>query len=324
MKKFFLLIALIPGLFVPSHAQWKQTGEGLLKAIRQGEGAILLASRPAQTLDKSFIKGLSSSFRLEWRQTTSQLRVAQTQWEVNRNLTKSLNLGVPAGATSDVVSQSLQRQEDLAKLQENLNQLLYRWGQLLDDTHSLGYTQLAHVNDHGPTTATLSINGQTALIQDTPGRGLTIYPDEIKTNAEVIEALVKVHEHSPEILSQDKPENIAGWFYLQSNFTNSLKEFQAAQEAYNTLGKRHGLFSGLQNRYARHTNAGLFILRNYNYAAANLALNSAKTLQFISTHQNLFPNAMTSYKQIMQLHNQNSGTPQNFQNFWNHALIPAL
>ena len=136
--------------------------------------------------------------------------------------------------------------------------------------------------------------------------------------------LIKTYLNTPEILSQEEPENIAGWFYLRTNFENALKEFQAAQEAYLTLNSHQGLFADLQNRYARHTQKGAFVRRNYNYAAANLALYSAKTLQFISSHPTLFPNAMHSYKQIMQMHHKNSGTSTNFQNFWSEALLPLI
>lgn len=319
-----LLLMLIAGL--PSSAQFlNKTGDASLRAIRQGSSAVLLTT-PGQIIDKTFVKALSGKLREEWAVNSHQLQMAQSFLQ-NPNTTELFPLPTTKTQTSTLtarVREAINRQEDLSALQAKINKTLYRWGQVLDNNNSLGYTQLAGVKGIGPRTATLSINGQTALIQDTPGHGFTIYPDEIHTNADVVDALIQTYANTPEILSQEKPENIAGWFYLRTNFVNALKEFQAAKEAYTTLNDHRGLFATWQKYHARRTEKGLLILRNYNYAAANLALHSANILQFMSSHPNIFPNAMRSYKQIMQLHNKNSGTPTNFQNFWNEALIPLI
>ena len=320
-----LVCMLITG--IPACAQLPTLSKQTIRAIRLGEETVLLAT-PGRIVDKSFITALSPTFRHEWLDLSAKIQITQSLSQNRANLPgNAAEAKSPLTAASGLASsfrQTIRYQENLSLLHNQLNQTLYNWGRLLDETQSLGYTQLAGVKGLGIQSATLTINGETALIQDTPGHGFTIYPDEIYTNATVVKAVMESSEHLPEILSQDKPENIAGWFYLQTNFKNAFDEFEAAQEAYRSLQKHGGLFAGLQNYHARHTEKGHLILRNYNYAAANLSLHAAKMLQFMSVHKELFPGAIVSYKQIMKLHNENSGTPKNFQNFWNQALIPVI
>ena len=322
-----LLLMLIAGM--PASAQFVQkVSKETLVGISNGTKAVTLLS-PRRAADKTFVNALSRTCREEWAQTSLQLQMTKSLLQSGGTLAgnHSLNQEGSLPGSSKVATaleQIVQHRENLSKLQKKSDQLLYRWGQLLDENNLLGYTQLASVKSFGTQAATLTLNGQTALIQDTPGFGFTIFPEEIQVNADAINTLIETYANRPETLNQEEPENMAGWFYLRTNFTNSLQEFKAAQTAYATLSNHQGLFANLQNRHSRRTENGIFILRNYNYAAANLALNSAKILQFVSTRPASFPNAIYIYKQIMQLHNIHSGTPTNFQNFWSESLIPLI
>ena len=322
MKNLYLLFLSLVVIAIPATAQVSPSAQ-FLRSLRAGEETVLL-SQTARVTNPSLQNALRKSYRTNWSIVDRELKTAQEQLWQQKSLSLNNSSSASSSGLTDNADLIVQNQLQVTRLKQHLNGILYHWGEALDRAHLLGYPLKTEVNSQGTQAATLSLNGRTVLIQDTPGKETTVYPEEIYTNATTVKALMEAYDHLPEIVSQQNPENIAGWVYLRTNFSNALEEFEAAKEAFTSLQKRHGLFAGVQNYHARHTEKGITIVRNYNYAAANLSLYSAKMLQFISAHKDIFPRAIESYKQIMQLHNENSGTPQHFQQFWSQALIPAI
>ena len=318
-----LLFMLLAG--IPASAQLTKTTEATLKALRQGKEFVMLYNTAYHTADAALAAQTTASYRMYTQKHFNQ-------WVMEQHNLAAIpfsDLSATPGESLDIrVKRSIVRQETLQRLQQAKQQLentLYRWGKLQDETNSLCYPQLARLTSQN-NTVTLSLNGHTALIQTRPGKTgqLTLFPGDIQSHASTVNALLESYSLFPEVLTQDKPQQIAGWFYLKTNFTDAWKEFQATQEAYTALNVHRGLFAGLQNRYARHTDDGKRIVQNYHYAAANLALHSAKILQFMSVHNDLFPQVIPSYKQIMQLNNTNFGISPSFQRFWIESLTPAI
>lgn len=323
-KALLAILSLLLWTF-PASAQLTRTTEATLKALRQGKEVVMLCNTAYHTADAALAAQTAASYRMYTQKHFNQ-------WVTEQHNLAAIpfsDLSAAPGESLDIrVKRSILRQQTLQRLQQAKQQLestLYRWGKLQDETNSLCYPQLASLTSQN-NTVTLSLNGHTALIQTRPGKTgqLILLPEDIHSHASTVNALLEAYALFPEVLAQNKPQQMAGWFYLKNNFTNAWQEFQATQEAYKSLDVHRGLLSGLQNRYARHTNDGKRIVQNYHYAAANLALHSAKILQFMSVHNDIFPQVIPSYKQIMRLNNTNFGISQSFQRFWSESLIPAI
>ena len=303
-------------------AQVREISPALLTAIRQGQGIVTLSNTTRQAINPAKFTQLSASYRNYVQTNLPKLTAAKQNLSALQATVQSVDLSAPLDMR---VKQAFAKQESLQQAQRQLENTLYRWGQLQDEADALGYTQLTDLLEKDNIVC-LAVNGKTAFIQTTPDKNfVTISPVEILFNAQAVESLVKAHSLAAENLMQDQPEQMAGWFYLKTNFRSSLEQFHAANDAYTHLTTAHtGFLSDWRTYHSLQTPTGQLVTRNYNYAGADLALHTAKLLQFMSAHSESFPYAITSYNHIMQLNNQNFGIAPTFQNFWNASPILAF
>lgn len=316
-KALLAILSLLLWTF-PASAQLTRTTEATLKALRQGQEVVLLANTTHPSVQISTLLQLSATYK-------KYVQLHLNQIENGQRLLTSLQSQQAAGTASlplDIrVKRTLAQQDALQQIQRaqhELEEILYRWGQMLDQGDALGYPntiRLIGINN----TAQLTINGQTAFVQATPSRRetVTLAPADILTQATTVRSLIQSYDLFPQVLAAENPTLSAGWFYLKTNFENAWEEFDAAQEAYKLIPNTHGLFAQM----GKHSPKNQLITRNYNYAAANLALHSANILRFMSVNPTVFPLALSSYQRIIQLDGQRETSSNTFHNFWNQSLL---
>lgn len=312
--KLFVLFLTASAATV-SYAQAGRAGEGALQAIRKGTAAVALNPRalPRAVTAHARLAEQSAVFRTQYAQA------AQAAEQAAKNMAKPVELsygkkpvviGTPSAGTAPVA----RRKVALTAAKRQQEEVMYNWGEALDKANALGYrtAPLITVEDE---TVLLTINRNTAVIRSGQANGseTVITPVEIGVNALTLKSAAEVF--TPDMLAAvfaEDPAQAAGFFYLHENFKNSLAQFQAASDAFNMLPT--GRFKSWLRGNAKQTQ---LVHSNYDRSAANLAVDTAYLLKFMSMHTEVFSSALESYGKIMRLHNANAHTPSVFQNFWN-------
>ena len=309
MKQYiYALIALLFMLIVglPASAQPWRTGIEVLQSLRQGSVDLVLSNTIKETIEPTVFASQNAAMRYILQANLKSIANAQADLAKPVNLSVSgaqVSSTVGAFPTTSYVNVPVQRKLALTEAQQTLQRTLYEWGELQDRARQLGYIQDTYAVAMPDGSARLKINGRTSLIsyqQQVTSPLPFILPDEVYTHAQAIKNLVDSYAGTEMVLLARYPEYAAAWFYLKENFLNSWEEFQATRFAYLKLyTPANGNWLGRREWISAHHEFGTRVTHNYNYASAELALDCAKLLKYMSIHENVFPQAIPSYERML-------------------------